>query len=156
VLTDPPHPDAYRPFKTLGVRVPSFIVSPYVSPGTICHEQLDHTSALKYISELFGKGQGYSPAVDQRDVRSVSAVPNLDTARDEIPAPPSLVAYLQTAPSQAVGFQPGTMPTTPMQAGFKAALDGMRDMHSEKAAQKFGPLLDSFPKSTVAAGASAS
>jgi phospholipase C len=152
VITDPPHPDAYDPFQTLGVRVPSFVVSPFVSPGAICHEQLDHTSVLKFLAELFGKGQGYLPSVDERAVQSVSVALDRDTARADVPAAPSLVDYLKTAPGQLVGFTPGTTPTTPIPAGFKAALDGIRDMHGEQAVQKFGDLMDKFPKSQVAVG----
>jgi phospholipase C len=31
----------------LGVRAPSFVVSPYVSAGSACHDVIDHTSILK-------------------------------------------------------------------------------------------------------------
>jgi len=33
----------------LGVRVPAFVVSPYVSAGEVCHDVFDHTSILKTI-----------------------------------------------------------------------------------------------------------
>lgn len=40
-------------FKSLGVRVPALLVSPWVGQ-TVFHEQLDHTSLLKYVSKKWG------------------------------------------------------------------------------------------------------
>jgi phospholipase C len=48
----PPEPDP--PFETLGVRVPAFLVSPFVEPCTVSHRQLDHTSITRTILERFG------------------------------------------------------------------------------------------------------
>jgi phospholipase C len=45
-----------EPFKSTGIRVPSFVVSPFVSPGDIYHNNLDHTSILEFLSEWLTPG----------------------------------------------------------------------------------------------------
>jgi phospholipase C len=51
----PPRPPEDKPqFKTYGVRVPAFVVSPFVEPGTVSHRVFDHTSIIRTILERFG------------------------------------------------------------------------------------------------------
>jgi cation transport regulator ChaC len=53
-----------EPFVTTGVRVPSFVVSPLLPRGSVCHALLDHTSILQLLAEKFdGTPSGYSDAV---------------------------------------------------------------------------------------------
>ncbi|HEY1795732.1 MAG TPA: alkaline phosphatase family protein [Stellaceae bacterium] len=54
------------PFATTGVRVPAFVVSPHVAPGTVFSQPLDHTSILQLLADRFAGGQDYSPAVAAR------------------------------------------------------------------------------------------
>jgi phospholipase C len=49
-----------------GVRVPTFIISPYVKPGSVFTGLLDHTSLLQLLDDRFVKGEGYSIEVNQR------------------------------------------------------------------------------------------
>ncbi len=56
-----PNPDdranstpAYFAFDRLGLRVPTVIVSPWIAKGTIEHRQLQHTSIIKTVREIFG------------------------------------------------------------------------------------------------------
>ena len=42
-------------FDQLGVRVPAILISPYVAKGLV-HEQFDHTSILKYLTEKWDLG----------------------------------------------------------------------------------------------------
>ena len=51
--------------KTTGVRVPSFVISPYARPG-VFSGALDHTSLLQLLDDKFGQGAGYSDAVNAR------------------------------------------------------------------------------------------
>lgn len=53
-------------FDRSGPRVPAFLVSPWVEPGSVYRETLDHTSFLQLLAERFRPGQGYSPAVGAR------------------------------------------------------------------------------------------
>src|SRR5579864_7745398 len=52
-------------FITTGVRVPGFVISPLVEPGSVYPGPLDHTSILQFIADKFGAGF-YSPAVANR------------------------------------------------------------------------------------------
>jgi phospholipase C len=51
---------------TTGVRVPAFVVSPHVAPGTVYADPLDHTAILQFLADRFTPGAGYSPAVAAR------------------------------------------------------------------------------------------
>ncbi len=74
IRTNPPPGAQYsQGFDTLGVRVPSILVSPFVSAAGLCEKTLDHTSILKLLGEKFGGGR-YTDLVDARAVCSVSDV----------------------------------------------------------------------------------
>src|SRR5205085_9601961 len=51
------------PFKTTGMRVPGFVVSPFVNAARVYHKNLDHTSILQFLAEWLTQGTPYSPAV---------------------------------------------------------------------------------------------
>jgi phospholipase C len=53
-------------FAIAGVRVPAFIVSPYVTPGRVFSGTLDHTAFLQLLADRFDPGQTYSAAVAAR------------------------------------------------------------------------------------------
>jgi len=140
--TDPP-PNTYdRGFSTLGVRVPGFVISPFVKPKTVFNPVLDHTSILKFIGQKFGKNGSYSELVDTRKVGSV-----LDVLNQPIPQPapgiPSLVPYLAKQPAPG-GFTPGTVPDSAIPKNFQRALDEIRT-HPDNTTGKFDDLLAAFP-----------
>lgn len=58
-----------RHITTTGLRVPAFLVSPWVDPGTVYRPDLDHTSFLQLLAERFSPPQGYSLAVNSRQGR---------------------------------------------------------------------------------------
>jgi len=145
VHTAPPADAFYQQsFESLGVRVPAILVSPFVSPGSVCHDVMDHTSILKFLGEMFGDGSGYSPEVDARAVHSLSRA--LDNPAGGHPAPviASLQDYIDRAP-QAAGRLPGTQPDTEIQQGFQRALDQIRD-HPARPAGTYDALLAAFPR----------
>jgi phospholipase C len=143
--TDPPPGALYqRAFETLGVRVPAFVISPFVDPKTVFKERLDHTSILKLIGQKFGKDGSYSTLVDSRPVGSVADILNAPGSQRPAPQIPSLVPYLRKQPAPA-GFLPGTPPTTPIQQGFQDALNVMRN-HPDRPAGKFDHLISKFPE----------
>lgn len=43
-----------KPHHTLGVRVPTMVISPYTRKGSVAHELFDHTSFLKTVAERWG------------------------------------------------------------------------------------------------------
>jgi phospholipase C len=53
---EPPEapPEDAPQFPTYGVRVPAFVVSPFVEPCTVSHRTFDHTSIVRTILERFG------------------------------------------------------------------------------------------------------
>ncbi|HET7086958.1 MAG TPA: alkaline phosphatase family protein [Rhizomicrobium sp.] len=132
-----------NPFVTLGVRVPGFVISPFVNPGTVFSSLLDHTSILKFIGQKFGPDGKYSDLVSNRPVGSVLDVLNASDSQRPAAAIPSLNPYLSKDP-MAAGFTPGSVPKTQLQDGFQRALDTIRT-HPEKPPGKFDELLASFP-----------
>jgi len=126
IRTDPPAGAHYsRAFETLGVRVPAFVISPFVEPKTGFNRCLDHTSILKFIGQKFGKQGSYSDVVDARTVGSVLDVLNAPNSKRKAAVIPSLEEYLKKQPRSA-GFIQGSEPDTPLQKGFQIALDAIR------------------------------
>ncbi|MFZ3376313.1 MAG: alkaline phosphatase family protein [Chthoniobacterales bacterium] len=143
VRTDPPKDTVdNHGFTNLGVRVPALIVSPFLTPGTICDKRLDHTSVLKFLGQKFGHGSGYSANVDGREVASVYEVLNLDQPRSgSPPAAPPLGDYLKQTPPPA-GYLPNTFPPSVLGEAFKRGLDEIRKRPDNA---KFRDLLEAFP-----------
>jgi phospholipase C len=86
----------YDAFSTLGLRVPSLVVSPFVDAATVSHGRFDHTSILQLLGERFGNGH-YSADVDRRHhgtpaLDRLSALFTRDTPRPDVPHPPDIVA----------------------------------------------------------------
>jgi phospholipase C len=143
--TEPPPGSHYtKPgFDTLGVRVPAFVISPFVKPGTVFNGRLDHTSILKFIGQKFGKNGVYSELVSNRAVGSVLDVLDASGAGRPAPGIPTLNDYLGKEAAHA-GFLPGTAPDSPLQSAFQYALDAIRT-HHDKPPGKFDVLLANFP-----------
>ncbi|OYO26485.1 alkaline phosphatase family protein [Janthinobacterium sp. PC23-8] len=116
-------------FRQYGVRVPMLLVSPLVSPGSVCHELFDHASLLKTILQRFCRGSdGSLPAMGAR----VAAAKGLGVALDlEQPRPaPALPASVhaqrarcedeQRAPDSPDAARPGAV-MADAEAGVVAA-----------------------------------
>jgi phospholipase C len=74
IPTAPPAQALYNNgFRTLGVRVPGIVVSPFVQQASLCEQLFDHTSILKFLGEKFNSGK-YTDLVDNRAVQSASVV----------------------------------------------------------------------------------
>jgi len=101
--TDPPAPPQEPITIPYGVRVPTFVVSPWVKPGMGPRLTLDHCSILKTVLARFGGGS--QPFLSDRvhvshsfDAFLAEAEPRLD-----VPAPPAL----GTLPTTARRLTPG-------------------------------------------------
>jgi phospholipase C len=69
-------------FKRLGLRVPTILISPWVKRGDVIKDQLQHTSILATLRDLFGTG-----VLTDRDRQAKSfTAAFLDAARDDAPA----------------------------------------------------------------------
>jgi phospholipase C len=87
-------------FKSTGVRVPAFVVSPYVSPGKPFHGKLDHTSVLQLLADALTPGHPYSPAVTARQ-KSLTPLSSILTATPEADTPQIPAATHQSAKALA-------------------------------------------------------
>lgn len=134
VRTDPPKFPGFVPFESTGVRVPGLVISPFVEPGSVCRDRLDHTSMLKFLGAKFGGGS-YTPIVDARPVGDLTSALTLSKPRSD-----------STLPSPAVksGFVPEQEPSDPIPQAFKTAvLRAMKARPSETRA-KFPELFSHF------------
>jgi phospholipase C len=66
----------------LGFRTPALVFAPWVAPGTVAHEQFDHTSVLKMIEERWGL-----EPLTVRDATANNLADVLDFSRKSAPAP---------------------------------------------------------------------
>jgi phospholipase C len=139
IPTEPPQPGLYPRFETLGVRVPAYVISPFVKPGTVSNSLLDHTSVLKLLGEKFDPAGSYSSVVDARPVESVSAVLSFDQMVVDPPSVPAMDAYLAKRPAAAPLTVPE--PNTMLQKAFSEAVANMRQQGAGPDHKKFGPLL---------------
>jgi len=133
VETAPPA-GQYPGFPTTGIRVPAVIVSPFVSTGSVCNANFDHTSILKFLGEKFGMGGGYSPEVDKRAlVGSVADVLDLAASRSDQPQPPDPSAIVEP-----VATLPAPLPPSNENVeAFKQVAQQMKDNYAHQLATKF-------------------
>jgi len=105
--TEAPAGKTYEAFETTGVRVPAFIVSPFVERGGVFSEPLDHTSLLALLAERFTPGVPYSDTVARRSPplsRLAAALTRPEPRQDLPPAPQ---AARVVPPSVPVGVVTG-------------------------------------------------
>jgi phospholipase C len=70
----------------LGVRVPAFVISPWVDAGKVINTQLEHTSIIKTILERFVSTHQANVGLSERSAQANSIFPELrQAARDDIP-----------------------------------------------------------------------
>jgi phospholipase C len=118
--------------QTTGVRVPAFLVSPHVTPGSVFTGPLDHTSLLQLLDDRFLTGEGYSVAVNARQ-RQLNRILNaLTEAPAAAPVPAAQMAAIPLA------AQPQANPTAPHTKNAQAlhlAAQKMAAEHPELMAQ---------------------
>lgn len=134
------------PFKSTGVRVPAFVVSPFVSPGHVYSYNLDHTSILEFLAEWLNPGTPYSQVVDSRLKQAgfntppgrgqVSAV--LDLLENPRPTPPDepivVIRALRAMPGKKIA-------RTPNELAFEQAIQGIIKKYPAKVAENYPALL---------------
>ena len=126
--------ERYLYFPTTGIRVPAVIVSPFVSAGSICNANFDHTSILRFLGQKFGMGGGYSPEVDKRAlVGSVGDILDLDAPRHDRPLPPNSTLIATRAATVPVPLPPSNANVE----AFKQVSQQMKDEYPHQLATKF-------------------
>ena len=128
------------PFISLGPRIPAYVISPFVKPGSVYHGILDHTSVLKLIGEKFGVNGSYSPLVDARPVKSISDMLNLSGPVANAPGAPPMNDYLAKRPPAPTGATVPT-PDTNLQKGFQQAVTSLKQNGANLNHPKFGELI---------------
>jgi len=144
IPTEPPPGVVYPPFKSLGVRVPAYVISPFVRPG-VAHNLFDHTSVLKFIGEKFGPNGLYSPVVDARPVESVSAALDFSNPIGMPPPGPSMNDYINAVPRPNPALAEIPPPDTALRKGFRDAINEMKRRGAGADHPKFGTLLNQVP-----------
>jgi phospholipase C len=116
-------------FATTGVRVPAFVISPFVKPGSVFSDQVDSTSILQLLAERFTPGHDYSAAVATRQKSFKPLSPILNSSRAAAPPPPIPANALDqlTFGSPAVALDTGG-PSATSQA-FSQASSAMAKLH---------------------------
>ena len=128
------------PFNSLGPRIPAYIISPFVKPGSVYHGVLDHTSVLKLIAQRFDANASYSQVVDSRAVQSVSDILTFDNPITNPPMAPALNTYLINRPPAPTGATAPT-PNTNLQLGFSNAVANLKQNGADINHPKFGELI---------------
>jgi phospholipase C len=87
-------------FLSTGVRVPGFVISPLVEPGTVYSRPLDHTSILQLLADKYASGL-YSPEVHDRQpsLSRLSDAITLTVPRTDLPRPPATQAVAAAGPA---------------------------------------------------------
>jgi phospholipase C len=131
VTTNPPMGSNYPPFLSTGPRVPGIIISPFVEPGSVYHENLDHTSILKLLGEKFNNGS-YSPEVDKRTLDNLANVITRSTPRTDMPM------------AAGIGQTPDKPAAEPTPLAFKDAITDAKYVNPVATMNKFPELFTHF------------
>jgi phospholipase C len=108
-------------FATTGLRVPAFLISPWVKPGSVYSRNLDHTSFLALLAERFTPGHGYSVAVNDRQAHLNGRLSAALEPAAQAGAPPRMAALevksAAEAPAPPLAVAPNA-PDTPNAVAF--------------------------------------
>jgi hypothetical protein len=126
----------FAPFESTGLRVPAFVISPFVSPKRRYSARLDHTAILHFLGQKFGGGT-YSDTVSARQAAgrfgSVMDVLDRATPRNDIPRAPDIPDL--PVPSDDVMTQLKRKRDTPTDLHVLCAMAGL-DLHGKSAPPK--------------------
>ena len=101
-----------------------FIVSPFVEPGTVFSEPLDHTSVLGFLAERFTPGQPYSDEVARRlPTRLADALTRSEPRQDLQPPPQTARVVLPSTPILPAGLADRAEEDTENVRAFRAAAE---------------------------------
>jgi phospholipase C len=140
--TIPPGALYQVPFESTGPRVPALVASPWIPPGMVSKETMDHTSILQLLAEKFAGTADYNEEVARRrkaGIQSVSAVleESLDQPRSDIPLPP---ADIIVSPVVLKGA-PELQAETESQQAFAAAAKDLLAHDRKRALEKYPELV---------------
>jgi phospholipase C len=130
--------DEPHSFTSTGPRVPGIVVSPLVDRASVSHLQLDHTSVLQLLAEVFTAGAPYSAEVDRRRTQGIESLSALlrDDPRDDSPPPPTQPIPVNTVLGKTV-TEP---PVSDMQSAFELAANELMAQEPARTADKYPEL----------------
>ena len=115
---------------TTGVRVPAFVISPYVKPGSVFSDVVDSTSILQLLADRFTPGTPYSPAVGARQAYFKPLSTILDNP--PIATPPKALPALDQLISGVPAVALDTGPATPTSQALNRASSAMAGLHPSR------------------------
>jgi phospholipase C len=129
----PPGANYTKGFDSLGVRVPSILISPYTSARSTTNALLDHTSILQLLGERFAPDGTYSAGVSARRASGIASVTEAlaAAARPDVPKIPDVSLSVTTKLTDVKQVE------TQSQEGFATALEGFAQKHGPKAGQVY-------------------
>jgi phospholipase C len=133
VNTDPPYN-----FNSLGPRVPGFIISPFVKPGSVCNNLFDHTSVLQFLAELFTPGKPYNQTVDERSRQGLGSISSVLNNTDSWPPPVAPGTPINV--SSELGLTIATEPQSVMAQSFELAANQLLANQPDKTRKKYPEL----------------
>jgi phospholipase C len=125
-------------FKTTGVRVPAFVISPYVRPGSVFHDTVDSTSILQMLADRFTPGKAYSEAVKARQTyfKPLSTIFDNPAAGAPSPIPDGALTPLFHGEPAA---RHGIGELTDTAKAFDRVATAMAKMHPDQFIDPFSP-----------------
>ncbi|MEO5650586.1 MAG: alkaline phosphatase family protein, partial [Ginsengibacter sp.] len=122
-------------FESLGPRIPGIIISPFVKPGSVSHELLDHTSVLQFLAEVFTPKKSYSASVASRRKSGIMSI-NDTLINDAVLNPPPAPLVPLTVQT-AFGKSIAVAPQSDMQSSFEQASLRLLKNNPTEVAKKF-------------------
>jgi phospholipase C len=129
-------------FKTTGVRVPAFVISPYVKPGSVFSNKVDSTAILHMLAERFTPGTSYSEAVAGRQKYLEPLSEIFDNAPSAVKPAPIPEAVLDALSHGAPAARHDTGEPTETAKAFDRVVTAMAKLHPDQ-------YLDPYPAGTT-------
>jgi phospholipase C len=144
-------------FKTTGVRVPSFVVSQHVAPGSPFKKKLDHTSVLQLLADRFTPGKPYSDAVTnrQKQLDSLSDIlvgPPATLYAPEFPESVGAAMHVAAAAAPVAPTGPGAPKNTETSQAFDSIAHELAGKRPDLLATPHGQLIAAYVAGTAPTG----
>jgi phospholipase C len=130
--------DPSHQFTSLGPRIPGMIISPFVQPGSVFSNLLDHTSILQFLAEKFTPGRSFSKTVNDRKAKGIRSISEIisDQPKRPVAPVPSVKINVQTALGKYI---PVSEPTK-MEQSFANAANELLEQEPKRAKDKYPEL----------------
>jgi phospholipase C len=114
-------------------------MSPFVKPGSVSHELLDHTSVLQFLAEVFTPNKSYSANVTSRSKLGIKSIN--DTLINDVVLNPPLLPPVSLNVQTALGKHVAMASQGDMQISFEQATLQLLKNNPAEVAKKFPELI---------------